>query len=274
MIISALLVACVAASGQQTPEQLRDRYNSQVRMVGADGVGVETILDKWEAAAPEDGDMLAGRFQYYLAKSARSEVVPKKQARFLGNKPVLTLKDTTGTDVNYFEETFFADSLLALAMKAIDKAVKLYPEELSYRFMKINALLSVEKESPDLALMEVENLISAQASSSPAWTFNHEGIDEGTFKDAIQEYCYSFYRVGTPCAYEGFLTISERMSKLYPKTSAFLTNIGTYWLVARENDKKAQSFYKKALKIDPEDAAALRNMKVIQARAAKAKAKK
>lgn len=274
MIISALLVACAAASGQQTPEQLRDRYNSQVRMVGADGVGVETILDRWESVAPEDGDMLAGRFQYYLTKSAHSEVVPKKQARFLGDKPVLTLKDTTGTDVNYFEETFYADSLLALAMKAIDKAVKLYPNELAYRFMKINALLGVEKESPDLALLEVEELIATQDSSSPAWTFNQEAVDEDTFKDAIQEYCFSFYRVGTPSAYEGFRTISERMSRLYPKTSAFLTNIGTYWLVAKENDKKAQSFYKKALKLDPDDAAAQRNMKVIQARAAKSKSKK
>lgn len=54
------------------------------------------------------------------------------------------------------------------------------------------------------------------------------------------------------------------MNKLYPKNTAFIDNIGSYWLVSEKNYKKAISFYKKALKLDPEDVAAIRNKKLAE----------
>ena len=53
------------------------------------------------------------------------------------------------------------------------------------------------------------------------------------------------------------------MNKLYPKNPVFLDNIGSYWQVARGNDKQAEKFYKKALKLDPDDYAATRNLQLI-----------
>ena len=58
------------------------------------------------------------------------------------------------------------------------------------------------------------------------------------------------------------------MNKLYPKNPVFLDNIGSYWQVAEKNDKKALKYYKKALKLDPPDYAALNNIRLINRRKA------
>lgn len=54
------------------------------------------------------------------------------------------------------------------------------------------------------------------------------------------------------------------MNKLEPNNTVFIDNIGSYWQVAKRNNKKAEKYYKKALKIDPEDYAATSNLKLIQ----------
>lgn len=263
MLMAAALIS-LSAAAQLTPDYYKNQYQRQVKALGPAGVGVETIIDKWERVAPEDGDMLEARFSYCLAKSRHAEVVQKDQARYLGQKPVVTLKDSLGRPVNYFQEEFFVDSLFARACTAIDKAIALHPEELRYRFDKISSLIQYEKESPDMALDELMKLIDHNASAKPAWKLDGESVDDDTFLQAVQEYCFDFYRLGTPIGYEAFLAVSTRMSKLYPKNSSFVSNIGTYWLIAKENRKKALSFYKKALKLNPEDYAATANMKIIQ----------
>ena len=94
--------ALTAAVAQDTSEAFASRYNTLVKRVGFSGVGVETLLDRWATAFPEDPDMLIARFNDYLEKSASTQVVPKQQDRFLGSRPVLVLKDSLGADVNYF----------------------------------------------------------------------------------------------------------------------------------------------------------------------------
>ena len=54
------------------------------------------------------------------------------------------------------------------------------------------------------------------------------------------------------------------MNKLEPKNPVFIDNIGSYYLVAKKDNKKAEKYYKKALKIEPEDYAATSNLKIIQ----------
>ena len=80
--------------------------------------------------------------------------------------------------------------------------------------------------------------------------------------------------IGTDAGYEYFREISELMTKRFPRNPVFIDNIGSYWLVAKNNEKQAVKFYKKALKIDPQDEAATRNLKIIERRQAQAKGKK
>ena len=259
IIVLATALAGVQAFAQLTPEEVKAQYVRQVRNVGYSGVGVENILDKWERVAPEDGQMLEARFNYYLDKSCSSSLVAKEQDKYLGAKPQLTLKDADGKDVNYFEEKFFVDSLFALSEVWIDKAIRLYPDELQYRFEKLNALIEYEKESPDIAAAELDDLINYNTSVKPSWKLGGEEFNSSDFSAAVQEYCYAFFKLGTPGAYEAFRAISEKMSKLEPSNTVFLTNLGSYWFVGKQNNKQALKYYNKVLKINPKDYTAAKN---------------
>ena len=273
-IISAIFAAITISSAlyaQTTSQEYLEKYSRLIQRLGYAGVGIETYIDKWEEAFPQDGRMLEARCNYYLAKSMTTEVVPKDCSKFLGNKPVLSLPDSTGRKINYFEEHFFDDGLFGTAVKYIDRAIQLYPHDILYLADKINLLLAYEKESPDLAVAEIANLVETERSSHPQWTFDGTPVAEGDFAQLISGYCVSLYNVGSPLSYDAFYSISRQMCKLEPKEPNWLDNIGSYWLVARGNDRKAMSFYKKALKLDPEDEVAKRNICLIERRRARAK---
>ena len=259
-LIALLWMLCaVPAAAQLTPEQYRENYERQVRNVGYAGIGVETILDRWEEAAPDDGAMLLGRFHFYLEKATSSSVEVKDMNRYLGAEPLLSVPDSTGRKVNYFQEFFYDEELFGQAQQAIDRAIQLYPDELGYRLDKISALTDYEKESPDMAAAELAALVDYHRSAHPSWTYEGSAVDEDFFLAIIQQYCYSFYRVGTPNSYDSFLALSEKMAKLYPKNPEFQNNIGTYWLIVKKNNRKALTYYNKVIKLDPDHYAAIKN---------------
>ena len=112
----AAAALCVAAAAQNTAEEFQARYERLVRNVGYSGVGVETLLDRWEEAFPEDMAVPTARFNYYFNKARRTEVVVKPGLRrYLGNEPTLTLKDPEGNDKQ--------------AVKYYKKALKLDPDD-------------------------------------------------------------------------------------------------------------------------------------------------
>lgn len=271
LFIAAALLLSGALASAQTSQDFLAKYQRQVKMLGADGVGVETIIDRWEEAFPDDGDMLEARFLYNYLKSQSTDVVRKDGAKYLGAAPVLSLKDSIGMDVNYFQETMFVDSLFARSQNAIDKAIACYPDDIRFRLDKISSLFAYEKESPDLAYAEIVKMIDLNNPSSPKWIYAGEKLSDDEFVDIVQDYCSNFFKLGTPNGYELFLALSQKMNKLYPKNASFVGNIGSYWFVGKNNYKKAQSFYKKALKLNPDDAAAKRNMKILERKMAAGK---
>lgn len=262
LVFVTLALVCVNASAQLTAEEYKAKYERQVRNVGYDGVGVETVLDNWEAVAPDDPDMLLGRFNYYLFKSQSSEVIPIASSKYLGKAPTVTLKDEDGNPVNYFEVRVFDDACFGEALKVIDKLIGQHPYELNFHFIKAANLMEYEKEDPNLAYMEIGDLITTHSSKKPEWQYIGEEVSAEVFAEFIQQYCAAFYAVGSEASYEYFYDLSVRMSKLFPKYTGFIDNQGSYYLVCRKNFKKAISLYDKALKIDPEDQIAQRNKKI------------
>ncbi len=259
------MLLCVQALAQSGEEQrYKASYDRQVRYVGAAGAGVETIIDRWTAECPDDPEAYAARFNYCFTKSRGTEIVQKEGARHLGAKPLFTLKDSLGRDVNYFEQPAFVDSLYADGIRAIDRAISLRPKEFRYRFNKISALMDYEKESPDLAFGEIGSLIGEYSSDKEGWTLDSAAADEDIFLQAVGEYCYALFQTGSPLSYEYFREISERMNRLYPRNTVFIDNLGSYWQVAKKNERKALKYYKKALKIDPQDYAATKNISIIE----------
>ena len=172
-----LAAACaLSVSGQTTKEEYLRRYTNLVDRVGAAGVGVETLLDKWEADFPEDDQQLLARFAFCFARCQSSRVIQLPKDRYLGKAPILPMTDSLGNKCNYFEDTLYDDELYALANSAIDKAIALKNWKLDYRFLKLNAMLAYEKESPDMTLQQLKALVDEHYTKHPAWTY--EGVEK------------------------------------------------------------------------------------------------
>ena len=113
------LAAVLPALAQTSKEDYVTRYTLLANKLGPTGVGIETLINKWEADYPEDVSMLCAKFNYYFNKAQHPEVVKKAQNKFMGNPPMLELNDSTGAPVKYFEEIMFDDDLFGTAMQAM-----------------------------------------------------------------------------------------------------------------------------------------------------------
>lgn len=238
----------------QTSDYKR-RYDILLDRVGPAGVGMETLIENWSKVEPDNTDMLTARFYYYIAKAQGTEVVARKEAKYLGAAPMLTLQDSTGVDVHYYEVLKYDDEIFSQALKVVDHAISLYPQRLEFRFMKANAYLSYERESPDMALSNILGLAHDYMTSGKTWTYNENSeqltVDQELFAQMIQDYCVTLYALGSPASYEAFLKLSQRMNGYFPKTPSYLANIGSYHMVVAKDPKTALKYYDKALKIEP-----------------------
>ena len=257
----AVLVSIQFPAHAQKPSQADylDRYTLLVNKLGVEGVGVETLLQRWGKDYPDDMDMLLGKFTYYLSKSQSNSMEKIDASKYLGEAPTLTLKDSLGNDVNYFQVTNYDDELFGQATQAIDKAIGLAQDRLDLRLYKIAALIGYEKGSPDMALSGLKELIDYDGHSHPTWIY--PGFEPGPdlFPSLVQEYCYTFFRQATPASYEAFKEVSEKMAGYYPKNTVFLTNIGSYYLVYKHDSKNALKMYNKVLKKVPGEYTAIKN---------------
>ncbi len=266
LIFILSLFAGSVCLAQTTEQEYYDKYLRLTSRLGYAGVGMETYLQGWEKAFPQDARMQEAKCNFFLARSVRTEAVPKEAAKYLGNGPVLTLKDSLGRDINFFEEQFFDDELFGQAVASIDRAIALEPEDLSYRADKVSMLLAYEKESPDMALQELNSLVDIQKREHPKWEVSGTEIEESDFIALMSGYCYDLYKIGTAAGYEAFGSLSNALSRLYPKESNFIDNIGSYYLVYKGDERKAMKYYKKALKLNPEDNVAKSNISLIERR--------
>lgn len=256
MTLAALLTALHMVAQTQDFER---RYNLLVSQVGPAGVGIETLINNWAKADQDNDRMLTAKFHYYLTKAQRTEVVTKETKKYLGTDPVLSLKDSTGADVFYFQVLAYDDELFREAINAVDRAIEVYPERLDFRFMKTNAYVSYERESPDIALANLIGLTNDFVKGTEEWTYDGNPADAEFFADAMQEYCISFYTLATPSSYEAFRKLSEVMIGVYPSNMAFLSNIGTYHMLVKDDCKTALKYYNKVLKKNPSDYTAIKN---------------
>lgn len=250
------LAALQPAFAQLTSAEYKEKYDRQVRAVGYAGLGVETILERWASVHPDDTDMLEGRFFFELTRARSTKVLRSPKPKYLNRDPLLTLKDSTGAPVYFFEEEFYDDSLFTCAIRCLERATALQPDEFLYRAHLVNSHNAREKEQPRLAVEELDALISYDKARHPAWTYRGNPTSESFFTDVVQEYCRLYRGIGSPEGYEALRRISERMIKLYPERTEFQLNMAHYWNEAKNNPRKAISICKKILSRHKEEEAA------------------
>jgi tetratricopeptide (TPR) repeat protein len=258
LAVAALLAAPVLFA-QTSAQEYLSRYALLVGRLGPAGVGVETLVNRWEADFPDDVEMLCAKYNYYHTKCQGSAVVQKDQDHFMGTDPILTLKDSTGKDVRYFTETTYDDEMYGIATQALDKAIRLRGDDISLRFTKIASLLAYEKESPDMATQALRSLIDYHCTSHPSWKYGENAFSDDDFRASMKDYCFVLFRTGSPSSLESFKSVSEKLLSYYPKDTDFLNNLGSYYLVARKDYKTAVKYYSKTLKLDPDNYGAIKN---------------
>lgn len=270
-----LLLAATGISAQEnTREHYLETYERMVSKVGAAGLGIETLLDRWLADYPEDTEPVLNRFLYYYTKSQTKQVIVTEQKRHLGNDPILSLADSLGKVKYYHNDIIFDDTVFGESINWIDKAIRMQPDRIDLRFFKVAALTGYEKENPDLAVAEIKSIIDYNATAAPKWQHPSYEVTPDFFNSAIQEYCYLFFRYAIPAGYEAFRQISERMLSYYPSNTIFLDNMGSYYFVAKQDNKTALKYYNKVLKIEPSDITAIRSCVLMFRRSGNAKQEK
>ena len=110
-----------------------------------------------------------------------------------------------------------------------------------------------------MAIAYLFDLIKIDTGLGKPWKYAGKDADKDFFEDAMQEYCYSFYSIGSDKAMDAFNTLSQEMFRLHPDNFGFLNNIGTYKMVFQKDYKGALKCYDKVLKKKPEDYIAIRN---------------
>lgn len=271
-ITTTILAAFCICAAAQTADEYRRLYEKTASRVGYAGVGIETLIDNW-AKADSSGspDLQVARFRFHFEKSRRDSITVREESRHLGMEPILSLKDSTGKTVNYYKETFYDAGEFNVAISELDIAAASDERRLDLRVLMADALIQYDKEGTALSLPYLTRLIEENYVLKRKWTLPGEEYTADTFPDLVQSWCHAFYSKGTPQGYEAFKTLSDKMLKYEKNGVSFIDNLGAYNLVVKKNDKAALNYYRKALKIDPDDQIAIRNIKLIERRTAKKK---
>lgn len=259
LLVSFLILVPAGAQEVITQQEFLRRYNNLVQRVGVDGVGVETLLNKWEATYPEDVQEKLARFKFCYERSRTPRIIQLDKDRYLGQEPLIPMKDSLGNKCNYFQDYVYDDELFAAALKAIEKAVASQPDRLDFRMAKIDALIAYEKDEPVMALKELKDLAQKHFKQKPTWVYEGmESISPTQFNAFMQDYCVVFFRLGTESSAEAFKSFSEYLLTFAKDEPLFLNNLGSYYLVKKDY-KQARKYFDQVLKKHPSDMTALRN---------------
>lgn len=265
-IILVIVATLMFMSAFAQVDQLKRTYESLVGRYGYAGVGVETVLNQWEQEAPRDRELLLAKYNFYKTKAMSSSVVAKDTSRYLGMEPVLELKDSLGKSVYYYNEYSFESEYLLKAIEYADRGVDLYSDDLFFRFLKMNAYYDAEKGEPMNGPSYLEDLIEYSNKTKINWIYFSEPVDTEFFNRAIQEFCQSYFAMGTPGSYDAFRGITSKMLSYDKKNTVFLNNMAAYYLVAKQDYKQAQKYLKRVLKYNPLDEIALQNAIILARR--------
>jgi len=268
IVLGLAILLPLSAQEPYSKEEFLRRYNNLVERVGPAGVGVETLLDRWEAAWPDDTNHMLARFSFCYNRSQTSRIVQLDQDRYLGQAPLIPMKDSLGNKVNYFEVYDYDDALFAMANSAITQAIAAKQNRLDWRFAKIDALMGYEKEKPEMTLQELKTLVDFNFQRKPDW--EHETLGAVTpdqFKALMQDYCAALFRIGSDTSAEAFRSLSEQLLTYCKDEPMYLDNLGSYYLVKKDY-KKARKYFDQVLKKHPGDMSAIKGG-ILMARAQK-----
>src|SRR5688572_19852250 len=122
-------------------QDYRDRF--KVLFQQKDVKGQHELLQKWEAAEPNDPELYVSFFNHYFIK-ARRETISLTATKPSKGEAVVITKDDDKTVAYLGSNVSFSKADFDLAVTYIDKGIAKFPNRLDMRFGKTYALGQIE----------------------------------------------------------------------------------------------------------------------------------
>ena len=202
-----------------------------------DTLKLKEILQKWQNDSPEDADLHASWFNFYLLR-AITETMQITTAPPVSNEEALVLTDSLGNEVGYMYGAVRQDSvLLEKAYDWLDKGIQKHPDRLDLRFGKITCLLG--RGDYKRFLKDVQSALdySLVIKNHWKWTLDEQlPIEEGQeiFLNGMQDYFVSCFEANTSESESAAMELVKMVLKYYPDDMKFRTNQATVYYMKGE----------------------------------------
>lgn len=202
-----------------------------------DTLKLKEILQKWQNDSPEDADLHASWFNFYLLR-AITETMQITTAPPVSNEEALVLTDSLGNEVGYMYGAVRQDSvLLEKAYDWLDKGIQKHPDRLDLRYGKITCLLG--RGDYKRFLKDVQSALdySLVIKNHWKWTLDEQlPIEEGQeiFLNGMQDYFVSCFEANTSESESAAMELVKMVLKYYPDDMKFRTNQATVYYMKGE----------------------------------------
>ncbi|HEY3403636.1 MAG TPA: tetratricopeptide repeat protein [Ohtaekwangia sp.] len=240
----------ITASGQTRVEKFKQLKTDK------DTLGQRLLLEEWQNATPDDPELYASYFTYYIEKSRTEKIRPvhTDQGKYL------PLKDSAGhiTGYMYGEATYNPDYLVP-GFERIDEGISKFPDRLDMRFGKIHMLGEIHDY--DSFTTEIVKCIVYSGVNKNAWlwTMNEPVKNPKDFLlTNTQSYVNHLFSYGD-VQVKNVRRIAEATLSVYRDHIMSLSNLGITYILEEDYEKALEALLK-AEKKSPKDAVVMGNI--------------
>ena len=214
------------------------------------------VIEQWERAEPESADVYAAWFNYYY-KMSMDEVIQMTSVPPQDGQQALGMESNTGESAYMYPKRVYIDSLIAIALEKIDKAIILYPNRLDLPFGKISMLFTLKDY--EKVMPAIHQVIERSHLNGNQWTWTLDNpVEDGKemFKSSIQDYFRRFYDAELE---NEAMQITDWMLQYYPDDVVFRSNKASL-LAIKGNDDQALPLFLSIHDDSPDDYIVISNI--------------
>lgn len=265
-ILIIILLMCISNINGENNIVDNNFYEQFNQLYSNDSISAaKQLLDTWENTGQREGDYYVCQFNYYYNQAVTSTVtLTVELPLYAYNTNYFVLQDTiNGGNAGYMYEGYIVvDSLLLdSAFHWINKGIDKYPNRLDMYFGLATCYLYCDKT--DEMIETLENVMKQERKNKGKWLWtNDERIPKS--EDAV----YSRIQEDFPRFVDaGELDKAEKLAKIvlkyYPNRTEYWNNMGVVYYM-RGNFVDALHYFKKALKLNPEDEYVKANIELLE----------
>ena len=215
--------------------------------------------------AQTTGDEYADRFNEHLNAGLKSSIAMTVELPLYAvNTQVLTLQDTvTGGPAGYLYEGYFiTDSAqVGSAVMTLYEGIRKFPNRLDLYFGLAATYLYIDQ--PDMMIYIVEKAMKQSKKNKGIWLWTGDEQVPDTIDYMFERVQEDFARFWEAEDLERTERVAQMAVKYYPTRAEYWNNMGAV-AMWKNDKKKAMKYFRKALKLNPNDELIKANIEYIK----------